>query len=153
MKYIFIISCTVFWMGNTLLAQVSTGSSVPSDSLGSPLSEGENDGPEQMELEEEKIPGPRDYIELEREPQLLNQMEVVKLIGRPGVAATEYGIGRVLVRVLVDQEGKYVKHILLRKVHPDLDQAVVEHLPACKFSPGIQGGKPLMCWITIPFAF
>lgn len=112
-------------------------------------------GEEPLEEEEdvEKVPGPNDFLELEREPQLLNQQELVKLIGRPGVAATEYGLGRVMVRVLVDREGNYVKHILLRKVHPDLDQAVIDHVPACKFSPAIQAGKPVMCWVTLPFAF
>jgi len=90
------------------------------------------------------------------EPKPVNMDEVKQLIGYPPIAV-ESGIeGTVIVRVLVDADGKYVKHLLItdeKKVHPILIKAVQEKVNLVRFTPGTQAGKPVPVWVNIPFKF
>jgi protein TonB len=89
------------------------------------------------------------------EPQPVNLDDIKALIGYPQVAQ-EAGIqGKVIVRVLVDKNGKYEKHIVMNqgKVHDLLVAAVEKQLPKLAFTPGTQAGKPVKVWVTIPFNF
>ena len=61
--------------------------------------------------------------------------------------------GKVIVRVQVDKEGKYVKHLVIKDPHPILTKAVTDKINMLSFTPGIQAGKPIKVWVTIPFDF
>ena len=61
--------------------------------------------------------------------------------------------GRVTLRVMVDKMGNYVKHIVLKDPHPILTRAVTEKIHLLKRTPGIQAGKPIKVWVTLPFNF
>ena len=104
-------------------------------------------------IEETEEPDPNDFVILDREPAPINMNEVKGLIGYPEEAKKEGIIGKVIVRVMVDAEGNYVKHVMIRKVHPLLDDAVEAQLDKLKFTPGTQGGKPVSVWVTLPFTF
>ncbi|MEM9722058.1 MAG: M56 family metallopeptidase, partial [Bacteroidota bacterium] len=93
------------------------------------------------------------FIVVEKEPQLLNIREVKKAIGYPQVARKAGIEGNVIARVLVNKEGKYVRHVMLNGVHPVLERSVGAQLPELMFSPAIQNGEPVMFWVNIPFAF
>lgn len=115
----------------------------------------EGTGNEAVEVVEPKQedPDPFQFIAVEKEPQPVNLDDIKKRIGYPP-AAREAGIeGTVVVRVLVDEKGNYVKHIVLQSPHPLLEKAVVKELPNLKFTPGIQAGKPIRVWVNIPFRF
>lgn len=92
------------------------------------------------------------YI-LEVEPNPLNFEEVRAKIGYPREAIDQKLEGKVIVRILIDQDGAVTKSLLLKTVHPLLDQAVMDHLTELKFTPAEQAGKPIACWYTIPFNF
>ena len=59
--------------------------------------------------------------------------------------------GRLVFRVLVDKRGNYVRHFSILKGHPAFEQAIEGCLPNLKFTPAIQGGKPIPLWVNIPF--
>lgn len=103
---------------------------------------------------EEMEPDIKEVISDAEEPQPLNLDEVWKLIGRYPQIAKDAGIqGTVVVRVLVDKEGKYMRHVILRKVHPMLTSVVEKGLPALRFTPAMLHGVPIMYWVNLPFKF
>lgn len=96
---------------------------------------------------------PDDFILLEKEPQAVNLDELKGLIGYPPMAVEAEIQGRVTLRVMVDKMGNYVKHIVLKDPHPILTRAVTEKIHLLKMTPGIQAGKPIKVWVTLPFNF
>ena len=116
--------------------------------------DGAGSGPvEVVEAPKEEEIGPTDFVALEKEPAPVNLEEIKKLIGYPPMAKEAEIEGKVTVRVQVDKTGRYVKHVVLKDPHPLLTKAVVDKLPQLAFTPGIQAGKPIKVWVTIPFDF
>jgi protein TonB len=87
------------------------------------------------------------------EPKPVNMDEIKKLIGYPPMAKEAEIQGKVVVRVLVDKTGHYVKHLVLKDPHPLLTKGVTDKLPELKFTPGRQNNQPVKVWVTIPFDF
>lgn len=112
--------------------------------------EGEGDVPEVIVEQEPNI---NDFIFAEEEPKPVNMGDIQKLIGYPQIARDAGIEGNVVVRVLVDKAGNYNKHKIITQVHPILTKAVEEHIQKLKFTPAIQGGKPIKFWVNIPFNF
>ena len=104
-------------------------------------------------VQETGIPGPNDFVEPDEHPRVLNMKEVSQAIGYPNAAQTIGLEGQVVVRVLIDEQGVYQRHIVLNGVHPILEKAVEVHLNKLRFTPAIQGKKPIKFWVNIPFKF
>ncbi len=96
---------------------------------------------------------PNEFVLLEKEPAPLNLNELKRLIGYPRAAMEAEIEGKVILRVLVDERGQYVKHLVIKDAHPYLTNAVTSKISAIRFTPGIQKGKPIKVWVTIPFDF
>ncbi|MCS7152636.1 MAG: TonB family protein [Bacteroidia bacterium] len=108
---------------------------------------------EVVEKQEEPEPDPNAFVAVEKEPVPTNIDDIKKRIGYPPLAK-EAGIqGKVIVRVLVGKTGKYEKHVVLKSPHKLLTEAVEKELPNLEFTPGIQAGRPIKVWVTIPFDF
>lgn len=115
---------------------------------------GEIDGDgEEFEVIVERAPDPNEFIFAEQQPQPINMDDIKKLIGYPQIARDAGIEGNVVVRVLVDKKGNYKDHRVINQVHPILAKAVEGKLPNLKFTPAIQGGKPIQFWVNIPFNF
>ncbi len=97
--------------------------------------------------------GPSDFVLLEKEPSPVNLDDLKKLIGYPPMAKEAEIEGKVIIRVQVDKTGHYVKHIVIKDPHPILTKAVTDKINTLTFTPGIQSGKPIKVWVTIPFDF
>ncbi|TAE46049.1 MAG: energy transducer TonB [Bacteroidetes bacterium] len=93
------------------------------------------------------------FIVPEEEPRAVNLSEVWKLIRYPQMAIDANIQGTVVVRILVDKKGNYQKHKLIASVHPLLSTEVERHIHQLKFTPAIQGGKPIAFWVNVPFRF
>lgn len=87
------------------------------------------------------------------EPQPLNMDDVRRLIGYPAVARDANIQGQVVARVLVDKEGNYRKHVIVKTGHPILRDSVEQHLPKLKFTPAMKNGEAILFWVNIPFRF
>lgn len=115
---------------------------------------GEIDGEGEVpEVIVEQVPEIDAFIFAEEEPQPINMADIQKLIGYPQIARDAGIEGNVVVRVLVDKKGNYSQHKIINQVHPILAKAVEEHLNKLRFTPAIQGGKPIPFWVNIPFNF
>lgn len=109
-------------------------------------------GVEEVVVKEQEV-GPNEFVLLEKEPSPVNLDQLKGLIGYPPMAKEAEIEGKVIVRVQVDKEGKYVKHIVIKDPHPILTKAVTDKINMLSFTPGIQAGKPIKVWVTIPFDF
>jgi hypothetical protein len=94
-----------------------------------------------------KEPIHNEFLIFEPEPEPLNLDSVKLLIQHPGICAE----GKVIVRVMLDTEGYYLQHIVLRTPHELWTASVVAVLPLLRFTPATMAGKPIKCWVTIPF--
>ncbi len=112
---------------------------------------GEGSGPPAVIQDED--PKVDDFVFVSEEPKTLNMDDVRKLIGYPDIARDAGIEGMVVVRVLVDEQGNYRKHKMIKKIHPILADAVEKNLHKLKFTPAIQGSKPIKFWVNIPFRF
>lgn len=90
---------------------------------------------------------------LEKEPWPDNLDEIRQSIGYPAMAKEAEIEGTVELRILIDEEGNYVRHVALKEGHPALLKAVAREIQRLQCDPAIQAGKPVKCWITIPFRF
>jgi len=85
------------------------------------------------------------------QPQPLNLNEIRQKINN---SFAENNIeGNVSLRVLVDEEGKYIKHIVLNDVQPLLVSEVEKYIKEIRFAPVIQGGKPVKFSVNVQFNF
>lgn len=115
--------------------------------------EGDVEVVEVVEEKKEKEIGPNEFVLLEKEPAPVNMDDIKKLIGYPPMAKEAEIEGKVILRVQVDINGSYVRHIKIKDPHPILTKAVEDQIRNLKFTPGIQAGKPIKVWVTIPFDF
>jgi len=98
-------------------------------------------------------PDPYAMSVVDVEPTPTNMNDVRRIIGYPPLAREADIEGKVIVRVLVTEEGSYKKHIVLKDPHPLLTKAVEDKLPEISFSPAVLEGQPVKVWVTIPFDF
>ncbi|MEM9721002.1 MAG: TonB family protein [Bacteroidota bacterium] len=101
----------------------------------------------------EDEPDINEFIFVEEEAKPINLAEVNQTIGYPDSARIKGIEGRVVARILVDEEGNYLKHQITGKADSLLVVAVEEHISELKFSPAKNGGKVLKYWVNIPFNF
>ncbi len=82
------------------------------------------------------------------ESKPINLKEISTLIGYPSEAKEKDISGIVVVRILVDNFGNYVKHIVIKSPDLILTEAVTTHISKLKFSP-----SSVKVWVNIPFDF
>lgn len=125
--------------------------------------EGSTDGPipivsEQapppvIERAKEDEPDINEFILDAEEPKPINIEDIKAAIGYPDVAREANIEGIVVVRVLVDKQGNYKTHKVIKKVHPVLADAVEQQIINLKFTPAVQGGRTIPFWVNVPFNF
>jgi len=89
-------------------------------------------------------------FDIDARPVPLNIQEIIRHISFPNIIGC-YG-RKALIRVLVDKEGNYVRHLSLSG-HQLLLEAIEPLLSKLKFVPAIQAGHPIKAWVNIPFVF
>lgn len=96
-------------------------------------------------------PDPNTILTCSRQPKPINLTEIHKLIGYPAMAKEMNLEGNIVFRVLVDEDGCYVKHLPAKMGHPILTKEIEKYLPELRFEPAIQNGKPVKFWVNMPF--
>lgn len=91
-------------------------------------------------------------FEVEKAPECVNLAQVRASMQYPSVAR-EAGIeGRVTVKVLVGPDGSVIK--VGSVSGPDaFHDEVTDKASQLQFTPGLQNGKPVKVWVTVPFNF
>lgn len=106
---------------------------------------------EETELPEN--PAQESFVLVDREPAVLNYDSIAYRIGYPMILRDAGIQGDVVVRVLVDSSGQYVKHKVLEAAHPLLQMVVEDHIHELEFVPASYQGTPMAFWVNIPFQF
>lgn len=86
-------------------------------------------------------------------PVPTNLDDIKKAIGYPAEARDLHLEGRVDFRVLVDENGHYVRHVTLRRTNPIFEEACAKELKNIQFQAGKMGDRPVKVWVMIPFKF
>ena len=91
-------------------------------------------------------------FEVEKAPEAVNLAQVRASMQYPEIAR-ESGIeGRVTVKVLVGENGNVIK--IGSVSGPDVfHDEVRDKASDLEFTPGLQNGKPVKVWVTVPFNF
>ena len=61
--------------------------------------------------------------------------------------------GRVVVRVLIDPNGKALDSQILKSTNSVFEQPVIDAVMKSQFTPAQMGQGPVAAWLTIPFKF
>jgi len=107
-----------------------------------------------VELPKRKEPDPNSFIPVQSSPKVLNIDEVKQKIATESIVVKRTEDMRATFRILVDENGNYVRHLPVRGASNDPFVGVVEkYIADLRFSPAMQGGKAIMFWVNIPFVF
>jgi protein TonB len=99
---------------------------------------------------EQEDPDPDVFVALEKEPQFVNQVKPVY----PEMARKAGLEGRVVVRVLIDKDGKPQKAQVIKSTGIEaFEEVAIDAVMKSSYSPAIQNGRPVKCWMTIPIKF
>ncbi len=101
----------------------------------------------------EEYPAPDEFIAVEKEPDV-DLAALQKKVEYPDVARRAGIEGKVIVRVLVDKNGRVIKTKVWQSDSELLNEAAVKAVEEHGvFTPGIQNGEPVTCWVSIPIRF
>jgi protein TonB len=117
------------------------------------IEEGTGTGNQPAEVAEEPEPDINAFVAVEKEPAPVNLDEIKKRIVYPPLLKEAGVQGKVIVRILVGKDGKYIKHQVIKSSHKLFTEAVEKEIQNLEFTPAIQAGKPIKLWVTIPFDF
>lgn len=90
---------------------------------------------------------------METPPEAINLREIQSMIRYPLVAREMNLEGNLIFRILIDENGNYVKHIPPPNGHPIFIKEVEKYIPQLKFKPLIENGHAMKFWVQLPFNF
>ncbi|MHC1741781.1 MAG: energy transducer TonB [Syntrophobacteraceae bacterium] len=106
---------------------------------GSSLGQGLQSGTQEFEL-----------AQVEVGPEILSRLEP----SYPHSARLQQNSGKVVVRVLVDAQGRAQKPSILQSTPQGLfDASVLEAISKWRFKPGYHKGRAVATWVVLPFQF
>lgn len=101
-------------------------------------------------VEEEEPP----FFVVEEMPLLIGGLESIAKNVHYTEIAKRIGIeGKVYIQALVDKKGDISEAKVVKGLLPELDEIALNAVMIAKFNPGMQRGKPVKVWITIPIQF
>ncbi|MEO1449242.1 MAG: energy transducer TonB, partial [Bacteroidota bacterium] len=59
----------------------------------------------------------------------------------------------VVVRVLVDEHGNYLRHKVISSTHPELKRRSDAYASQLVFTPAIRDGRAMRYWVNVPFYY
>lgn len=102
---------------------------------------------------QEKEPEPDEFIPVEKEPAV-DLEKIQKKIVYPELARRAGVEGKVIVRVLVQKNGKIGKMLVEYSDNELLNEAATKAIRETSYiPPAIQNQQPIACWVSIPIQF
>lgn len=87
-------------------------------------------------------------------PKYLNITEITTLIYKENYCChCEPFEGRIILRILIDEKGNYVRHIVAKSTNWRVLKEVEKYAKELRFTPAYQQNKPVKFWINVPFNF
>ncbi len=102
-----------------------------------------------IQIEEEALPPPDAFVPFEFGPKPTTPIspEYPELARKAGIEGT------VIVRILIDREGRVRDAIIARSVGAGLDEAAIEAIKKTIYTPAIQNNRPVAVWVAQPVYF
>lgn len=100
----------------------------------------------------EQEPAPDEFIAAEKYPET-DMVKLQKSVEYPELARRAGIEGQVIIRVLVDGSGKIKKTLVEYSDNEMLNNAAINAIKGATFTPAIQNGQPIQCWVSIPIKF
>ncbi len=94
-------------------------------------------------------PDPSSFVAVEKNPEPIQLVKPVY----PEIAQRAGLTGMVVLRILVNKEGKPMKTLVMKADNDIFVDPAKEAAMKTLFTPAIQNGKPITCWVVIPFRF
>lgn len=91
-------------------------------------------------------------FEVEKAPECVNLQQVRNLMKYPPLAIEAQIEGKVTVKVLVDADGNVIKVGSINGPDVFRDEVSSKSMQL-QFTPGLQNGKPVKVWVSVPFVF
>lgn len=98
-------------------------------------------------------PDPNDFVQVEYEAVPQNEARVKALVRYPAELKGKNIKGTVYVKVLIDKDGYYKRHLLRDSPDPALAQAVVDQVKYLYYTPARKDGKPVKVWVNFEYEF
>ena len=98
-------------------------------------------------------PDPDVFIPGVRQPREINMGDITKQINIPDYRKEIDLNFSVTFRVLVDENGCYVRHLPAKSGNPTMIKSIEPYLPQIRFIPATKEGIPIKFWINVPFSF
>lgn len=95
-------------------------------------------------------PAPNEFVQLAYEPTPLNLVAVRQAINQANTSGVK---GKVYLKILVDKDGYYKRHIVRRTPDERLTEAVVAGVKRMKWSPASTGSSPTKAWVAFDHSF
>ena len=100
------------------------------------------------------IPSINEVIPVILEPQPINLEEVRGMLTYPDALLGEKLEGTVVVRILVDEKGDYMRHRIIASPHPLFSKVVNKHIKKLIFTPAVDNNRQeIKFWISVPIPF
>ncbi|MDZ4712801.1 MAG: energy transducer TonB [bacterium] len=107
---------------------------------------------EKVEKKEEKKKDVFQQFEVEKAPVAVNLGSVKSSMRYPEIARQSGIEGRVVAKVLVGTDGSVIKVGGVSGPEVFRDE-VADKVTNLQFTPALQGGQPVKCWVSVPFSF
>lgn len=119
--------------------------------LGDGLGTGQVQITQDIKIEEPKDEDPdiNTFVPVEKFPEIVYAPtpEYPEIARRAGIT------GKVLVKILVDKEGKPKKAVIFKSDTDMFNESAIAAAMKSAFTPAIQDNKPVPVWIVIPYKF
>ncbi len=92
-----------------------------------------------------ETPSVNEKILVDQEPQAINKSSFIKKVTDLGLS------GSADIRILVDEEGKYVKHKMLSGMGTDFSRAIEFSIDELIFHPARRDNHPVKYWVDMSF--
>lgn len=123
----------------------------PATNVGENTSDFTVEAPVQVAQREEE-PDSEVFQAVEKEPYI-DLGELQKKVVYPEIALKAKIEGKVYIKVLVGKDGKPKKFLVEKSVNEILDKAASDAVMKSIFTPAIQNGNSIDCWVVIPVLF
>jgi len=124
------------------------GPQTDGEGLGGPIDLGEK-----VQVKDvEKLPDMDEFVAVETEPTY-DQGDLQRILKYPEIARRNNIEGTVIVRALIDKNGRVMKTSVDKTDNAVLTDAAVDAVSRIVCTPAIQNGQPVRIWIQIPVVF
>jgi protein TonB len=106
----------------------------------------------QVQFNTPEIPSEDIFVFREKDPGV-DIAQISQNLFYPKIAQNIGVEGKVIVSVYIDKNGKPLKTVIKQSISNMLNESAVNAVMKGIYTPALQNGNPVGCWVTIPIEF